>query len=88
MKLYYLVRVSEYGALGIFTQGISIFQISMYGTFKIMSYNRGIHTELTNGLIRLQNKIRQCIRLRRFLSHPLRLRYREIHGCFPSFYHQ
>lgn len=85
MVLYFLIRWSRNPRYyTVFAPGISIFYIPYFHECEIALYvSADKYVNLTPRLVRLQRRIRQWLRLRRWYSNPRQLRYREVHGRWP-----
>jgi len=83
-NIYLLVRNYDNGCFTAYTSGIDITHIPNFSQCRIMRFYPQPAVDITHRLECLQRRIKARIRLRRWLGHPLRLRYREIHGRWPA----
>ena len=66
-----------------YVPGISVFNINSFQECKLMRFYPEPAVDLTPRLVRFQLLWRERLRMRRWCSHPLRLRFRQIHGRWP-----
>lgn len=88
-KFYMLVRNCSGSSFVAYVPGISVFNIHLLHECRLMRFYPEPPVDLTPRLVRFQILYRERLRLRRWCSHPHRLRYRQQYGRWPpSFYHR
>lgn len=80
--IYMLTRAVGTGFTA-YVPGISVFNIHLLEECRLMRFYPEPAKDITKGLIRFQNLYRERLRYRRWCSHPLRLRHRQMTGRWP-----
>jgi len=81
--VYLLVRKYDNGCFTAYTSGIDVTHIPNFSQCRIMRFYPQPPVDITHHFVCLQRRIRSRLRLRRWLGHPLRLRYRQLYGRWP-----
>lgn len=82
-RMYFLIRYYPNGHFTAYSRGIPMSSITHLSECRIIRLSNGREVNLTSFFVRFQMIIREKIRILKWKSHPLRLRYREIHGRWP-----
>lgn len=84
---YMLIKYSP-GSTGFvaYVPGISVFNIPSFQNCILMRFYPEPAIDLTPRLKRFQLLWKEHLRFRRWCSHPLRLRHRQMYGCWPPSY--
>ena len=82
--VYFLIRYYR-DHFTCYARGIPPSTIYDLAAFRIVRFYPEPSEDLTPQLVRLQQLWRLRRAYRRWCAHPLRLRFRELHGHFPSY---